>query len=125
MRSLGQLAAFALMLALGPSAWAAAGKANSEAQQRYNQERVHCMSGESSQDRATCLREARAALQEARRNRLQTGVGVNLEANATVRCNAQPAADRDACVQRIRGSGTTRGSVSGGGLIREVETPVK
>ena len=125
MRSLGQLAAFALMLALGPSAWAAAGKANFEAQQRYNQERAHCMSGESSQDRATCLREARAALQEARRNRLQTGVGVNLEANATVRCNAQPAADRDACVQRIRGSGTTRGSVSGGGLIREVETPVK
>ena len=82
------------------------------------------MSGESSQDRATCLREARAALQEARRNRLQTGAGVNFEANATTRCNAQPAADRDACVQRIRG-GTTRGSVAGGGLIREVETPVK
>ena len=124
-RSLGQLAAFALMLVLGPSAWAATGKANSEAQQRYNQERAHCMIGASSQDRATCLREARAALQEARRNRLQTGAGVNLEANATVRCNAQPAADRDACVQRIRGSGTTRGSVSGGGVIREVETPVK
>ncbi len=125
MRSLGPLAAFALMLALGPSALAAAGKANSEAQQRYNQERAHCMSGESGQDRASCLREARAALQEARRNRLQTGAGVNLEANATARCNAQPAADREACVQRILGAGTTRGSVAGGGLIREVETPVK
>ena len=124
MQSLRPLAAFALVLALAPSAWSAAGKASSEAQQRYNQERVHCMSGESSQDRATCLREARAALQEARRNHLQTGAGVNLEANATARCNAQPAADRDACVQRIR-AGTTRGSVAGGGLIREVETPVK
>ena len=125
MQSLRPLAALALVLALAPAAWAATGKANSEAQQRYNQERAHCMSGESSQDRATCLREARAALQEARRNRLQTGAGINLEANATARCNAQPAADRDACVQRIRGSGTTRGSVAGGGLIREVETPVK
>lgn len=125
MQSPRPLVALALGLALVPAAWSATGKASSEAQQRYNQERAHCMSGESSQDRATCLREARAALQEARRNRLQKGVGVNLEANATVRCNAQPAADRDACVQRIRGSGTTRGSVSGGGLIREVETPVK
>ena len=125
MRSLGLLATFALVLAVAPSAWAAAGKANSEAQQRYNRERAHCMSGQSGQDRAICLREARAALQEARRNRLQTGAGVNLDANATARCNAQPAADREACVQRIRGAGTTSGSVAGGGLIRELETPAK
>jgi hypothetical protein len=48
-----------------------------------------------------------------------------LEANATARCEAQPAADRAACVQRILGAGSTQGSVGGGGLIRQTETPVK
>jgi hypothetical protein len=97
----------------------------SEAQQQYNRERARCVSGQSGQDRQTCLREAGAALQEARRNRLLAKGGTDLRANATARCNVQPAADRDACVQRVMGAGSTQGSVSGGGLIREVETPVK
>ena len=83
------------------------------------------MSGQSHQDRTTCLREAGAALQEARRNRLETGGSAAFEANATARCNAQPATDRAACVQRITGAGSTQGSVEGGGLIREAVTPVK
>ncbi|HEY8708690.1 MAG TPA: hypothetical protein VIM34_11920, partial [Burkholderiaceae bacterium] len=61
--------------------------------------------------------------QEARRNRLESGSG--FEANATARCQAQPAEDREACVQRIMGAGSTQGSVEGGGLIREAVTPVK
>ena len=48
-----------------------------------------------------------------------------LAANALARCNAQPAADRDACVLRIQGQGRVEGSVNGGGLIRQVETPIK
>jgi hypothetical protein len=112
----------ALALACTPAAWSA-GKAVSEAQQRYNQERARCLSGQSQQDRATCLREAGAALQEARRNRLESGS--SFEANATARCQAQPAEDREACVQRIMGAGSTQGSVEGGGLIREAVTPVK
>ena len=125
MTALPRIAAIGLACFVCAPGWAAAPKASSEAQQQYNRERARCMSGQSGQDRATCLREAGAALQEARRNRLQGQGGGDLKANATARCNAQPAADRDACVQRVMGAGSTQGSVRGGGLIREVETPVK
>lgn len=124
MKPLQRIGALALFLACVPVTWAAGHKAISDAQQRYKQERARCLSGQSHQDRATCLREAGAALKEERRNRLVND-GSNLSANATARCNAQPAADRDACVQRILGAGTTSGSVEGGGLIRQTETPVK
>ncbi len=124
MKHLPRLCAIALAVACLPAAWSA-GKGSSEAQQRYQQERAHCLSGQSNQDRATCLREAAAALQEARRNRLDTGSSASLEANATARCQAQPAADRAACVARVTGVGSTQGSVEAGGLIRQTETPVK
>lgn len=116
--------ALVVALACTPAVWSAGGT-SSEAQQRYKQERAHCLSGMSHQDKTTCLREASAALQESRRNRLETGGHSTFQANATARCNAQPAADRDACVQRITGAGSTQGSVESGGLLRQVETPVK
>jgi hypothetical protein len=123
---------FALQFALagalvaGVSPVLAADKAKlSPEQAAYNQERARCMRGDSGQDRATCLKEAGAALDEARRGRLANKPSADLSANATQRCQAQPAADREACVQRILGAGNTQGSVKGGGLIRETETPVK
>lgn len=119
-----RLSALVVTLACAPAAWSA-GHPASEAQLRYKQERARCLSGMSHQDKATCLKEAGAALQEARRNRLETGGHASFQANATARCNAQPAADRDACVQRMTGSGSTQGSVEAGGLLRQVETPVK
>lgn len=122
-RHLQRLGALTVLIAGVPLAWSASNRGASEAQQRYNQERAHCISGQSHQDKATCLREARAALQEARRNRLEGGA--SFRTNATARCNAQPAEDRDACVQRVIGAGSTQGSVEGGGLIRRAETPVK
>ncbi|MGE3349310.1 MAG: hypothetical protein AB7I35_17920 [Ramlibacter sp.] len=118
------LAATALV-ALGTSAAFAAGaRAPSAAQERYQQERAVCLSGQSQQDRATCLREAGAAYAQARKGDLASTGSTDYEANALARCNAQPPADRDACVLRIR-QGTVQGSVNGGGLIREVEVPVQ
>ena len=125
MKRFQSIPVLALTIACASGAWAAGSKAGSEAQQRYDQERKRCLSGQSNQDRATCLREAGAALQEARRGRLETGGNASFGANATARCNAQPAADREACVQRIMGAGTAQGSVEAGGLIRQTETPVK
>lgn len=124
MKFIPRACACAIAIAILPAAWSAGKKESSEAQQRYKQERAHCLSGKSHQDRETCLREAAAALQEARRGRLESGGNARFEANASVRCNAQPASDREACIQRL-GSGATRGSVEGGGLIREAVTPVK
>ena len=80
--------------------------AMSEAQARYQQDRAACMTGQSNQDRATCLKEAGAALAEARRGNLN---------------DAQGQTD---CLARMRGEGTTEGSVAGGGILREKVTIV-
>ena len=95
----------------------------SEAQARYKQERAKCMSGESHQDRATCLKEAGAALNEAKRGNLGSGTGQN-EQNQLKRCEVLPAEDREDCLRRMRGEGTISGSVEGGGIYRELRTTV-
>lgn len=117
------LAATAALMA--PMAQAASAKSGID--QRYRVEVAHCNSGKSQQDRRTCLREAGAARAEARKGNLNTPAGTDVSANATDRCKAQPAAEQQACMQRITGAGntTTEGSVKGGGVIRETVTPVK
>jgi hypothetical protein len=95
-----------------------------QAQRQYQQERAHCTSGHSQQDRATCLKEAGAAYQEARRGALTNAAGSKPATNATKRCDVQPAADREACVQRITDPGNTQGSSEAGGVIRRSETTV-
>jgi type II secretory pathway pseudopilin PulG len=116
-----------LALALAAAAmpgWSAGPAKSSQLQREYQQERARCLRGESGQERATCLKEAGAAYDEARRGRLANGPSADLAGNATQRCAAQPVADRDACVQRILG-GNAQGSVPGGGLLRQTETPAK
>ena len=88
---------------------------------RYQQERAVCTSGQSPQDRDTCLREAEAAFAEAKRGRLDDG-NTQFELNALKRCAALPVGDRPACVARMQGQGTTSGSVAGGGIYREIVT---
>jgi hypothetical protein len=107
---------------LGASvALAAEGKSSSDAEARYRQDRAMCESGQSQQDRATCLREAGAALAEARRGRLDDGPA-QYQKNALIRCEGLPSEERDACQARMQGQGTTRGSVAEGGIYRELVT---
>ena len=116
------IAVMAASLCLVAAAAAAGNPQLAQAQRQYQQERARCTSGQSQQDRATCLHEADAAYQEARRGTLATATGTDLAANATRRCEVPPAADRAACVQRITGAGTTQGSSEAGGVIRRRET---
>lgn len=118
-------AALAVAVCIAPAVHAAGKHEASHAQRQYERERADCMSGRSQQDRATCLKEAGAAYEEARRGTLANPRDTDLAGNATRRCDAQPAGDRDACVQRIMGAGSTAGSVESGGLIRRSETPVR
>lgn len=89
----------------------------------YQQERAACLSGQSHQDRETCLKEAAAARGEARRGNLNGGT-TSYEQNAVTRCNALPAADRPDCVRRVTGGGTVSGSVESGGVYRETTTTI-
>ena len=56
-----KLLACAVGALLGASAALAAPASKAEAQARYQQERAQCLSGQSHQDRRTCLQEAGAA----------------------------------------------------------------
>jgi hypothetical protein len=86
----------------------------------YRSEVNACLSGQTQQDRDTCLKEARNAATEKNRGRLE-----NYQEMALARCDAHaPGEDRAACRARMMGRGEVDGSVAGGGLIREVETVV-
>jgi hypothetical protein len=60
-------------------------------------------------------------LQEASRGGLSSG---DLERNHSQRCAALPAQDREDCMMRMDGQGTTTGSVMQGGVLRELDRPV-
>ena len=107
-------------------AFAAEPVATGDAKALYQKERANCETGNTQQDKATCLKEAGAALDEKKKGKLDnSGSPV---ANATDRCNALPQKDRADCVARIVGplspnqKVTGSGSVEGGGMIKETST---
>jgi hypothetical protein len=98
-------------------------ESTTEAQSTYQKEKADCMNGQTSESKKTCLREAAAALNDAKTGRL-TKNNNNFEANATARCQVfKNADDRDLCERRQR-EGSVSGSVSGGGEIRELTVTV-
>lgn len=108
-------------LALAGSALAADSSTAPTPTSRYQQERATCLAGQTNQDRETCLREAGAALQEARRGAL-AGAQANFDQNRLARCDVHKTPqDRDECIKRMN-MGSTTGSVEGGGMYRELTT---
>jgi len=118
---LSAMAFLVLSVSLSAAAASAAGD-SPNANARYQADRATCNSGQSNQDRATCLKEAGAALQESRRGHLKDDPAAN-QRNTSLRCDALPADERDACQRRMEGEGETSGSVRDGGLIRELTVP--
>ncbi len=104
----------------------AADAAASAARSTYLKERADCEAGRTAEDRATCLKEAGAAQDERKRNRLDNSG--SLRQNAIERCNIVAPKDKADCLARIEGPSrpnqttTTSGSVAGGGVIRETKT---
>lgn len=110
----------------GPPAHAADAAAQTAAKSTYAKERADCDAGRTAEDRATCLKEAGAAQDERKRNRLDnTG---SARQNAIERCNPLPPKDKADCLARIEGPSaanqrtTTSGSVAGGGVLKETTT---
>ena len=109
----------AVMTGFGGSYAVAQTSGTGDAQQRYQADVERCRSGQTSQDTQTCLREAGAALEEARRNRLVRGMP-SFEDNQRARCDGLTGTRRDDCLQLMSDSNATvHGSVDGGGVIRE------
>jgi hypothetical protein len=113
--------ALTLAAALATGGALATSGAASEAQARYQQERAACLAGESGQDRETCLREAGAAYAAARQGKLERD-NEDYARNALKRCLPLPDEERLDCEARMRGLGTTSGSVASGGILRQLVT---
>lgn len=115
------LIASSLVAGLAAAAPADTSSAMAAAKAKYEKDRAYCLSGQSQQDQATCLKEAGAAYDEAKRGGL-TNDG-KLKANARQRCDGLPEADKADCLKRVAGEGTTtEGSVRGGGVLKETVT---
>jgi hypothetical protein len=76
------------------------------------------------QDLAACRLEARNALAEAKRNLLSDTTANLFEKNQLKRCRVFKGDDREACEARVRGEGSSTGSVQSGGVLHEVVRPV-
>jgi hypothetical protein len=83
------------------------------AEARYQQDRANCLAGKTAENQATCLKEAAAALQAARRNNLRTPTPTEIAANERKRCEALSGDDKKDCLKRADGIDTT---VSGSGV---------
>lgn len=114
----------AAVAGFGSSYAVAQTSSTNDAQQRYQAEAERCRSGQTSQDQQTCLREAGAALEEARRNRLTTG-SPSFDQNQRMRCDSLSGAQREDCMQLMSDpNATVRGSIDGGGVIRQTTITV-
>lgn len=117
------LTAIVLSAGMVGHAYAAADAPSAAVEARYQSDRMVCMSGQSNQSEATCLKEAGAARDAARRHQL-VDVQPSYQANALRRCAALPPEDKRDCESRMRGEGSISGSVRDGGVIRETTTIV-
>jgi hypothetical protein len=105
------------------SAQIAAGTTGIDASGDAKSEMAACNSGKTQQARETCMTEVRNANAEKRAGKLD-GPNGQLTSNAVQRCEVFKGEEKVACQARVVGVGENRGSVAGGGVIREVETVV-
>ena len=129
----GSLCAISAVLSVcAAAAMAVAETPAADIQLRYQQERARCLAGSSNQDRATCLKEAGAARDEARKGQLNDG-DAKYRSNATARCKVLTGDEARDCLARMKGKGgsatngrtttnTTSGSAQSGGILRETVT---
>lgn len=88
---------------------------------KHDVQRCEQLTGE---QRTSCRREAGAALQAERHHKLEQR-DHNLDANRQARCHRLPVDRQQDCLKSMTGQDTTvRGSVEGGGILRETTTVV-
>ena len=95
-----------------------------EATERFKAELALCGTWRSNQDEATCRLEATHAFAEAKQKKLEDAATTSYEKNAQARCKALRGDEEDACILRMQGEGRVQGSVSEGGILREIVRPL-
>jgi hypothetical protein len=90
---------------------------------RYRQDLAECEAQQATQDLTACRLEARNALAEAKRNLLSDTTANLFEKNQLKRCRVFKGDDREACEARVRGEGSSTGSVQSGGVLHELVRP--
>jgi hypothetical protein len=113
--SVGALTAVSAQIASGTTGIDATGNAQSEL--------AACVSGKTQQDRETCMTEVRNANAAKRAGKVDNSGG-RFKENALARCDVFKGEEQIACQARIVGYGDAKGSVGGGGVIRQIETVV-
>jgi len=114
--------ALALLAALACSTALAATKSGTpDARLRYQRDVAACAAVRSDDAHQNCLSEASTRLAQTQPSRADESADILLR-NALKRCEPLAGADRADCVARIQGQGTTSGSVSSGGIYRELVT---
>jgi hypothetical protein len=95
------------------------------AEQRYQHDRANCMAGKTAESQKTCLTEAGAALQAARKHDLNSPTPEQIAANERKRCVALSGDEKKDCLKRAAGVDTTvSGSVAAGGDLKETVTVI-
>lgn len=95
------------------------------AQTTYEQDRAACLRSDSQHERTSCLREAAAVRAQSKtRTPMMNSSPESRLQNALKRCTELPPENKAICERMVRGEGSVSGSVEGGGLIRELVTPV-
>jgi hypothetical protein len=115
------LAAVVALLSAAPAAFAADKVATMSAKARLQRDRAVCARNPDQGMRDECFSEARAAYADTRPSDSDESPA-QLSRNALKRCEALREPDRQDCVLRMQGQGTTTGSVAGGGIYRELVT---
>jgi hypothetical protein len=110
-----------LLLSTGAALAGTPSATSAEIQARYERERAACLNGQSNQDQATCLKEAGAARDVAKRGLLDEG-NPDYRRNQLDRCKALSGDEAKDCRLRMKGAGTVSGSASAGGIYRELRT---
>jgi hypothetical protein len=123
-RAVGRLLGLALLLMCSTAAQADNAQEMHQRQRVYQQDRQHCLSGQSQQDQASCLREAGAARQQ---NRAATTPpdAEQLLANSLQRCATFTGDAHQSCLARMQGQGKVYGSATEGGILRELNEPAQ
>jgi hypothetical protein len=103
----------------------ASAPAPTPAEARYQQDRANCLAGKTAESQATCMKEAAAALQAARKRDLRTPTPAEVAANERRRCEPLSGDEKKDCLKRADNIDTTvSGSVAAGGDLKETVTVI-